>query len=72
MSDIFLPLGQNPQGFRLNINEPRINDLYRRYKAWKGLTGHFPITDEQRFEFERYVIEKLEKENNPPVNSKKF
>ena len=50
-------LYNNPYGFRLNINHPLINDLYRRYKRWKGLTGHFPITDEQRREFENYIFQ---------------
>lgn len=47
----------NPYGFRLNINHPQINDLYRRYKRWKGLIGHFPITDAQRREFEQYIFD---------------
>ena len=52
----------NPYGYRLNINHPRINALYRRYKAWKGLTGHLPITDNQRREFESYVVAMLQNE----------
>lgn len=59
MSGIFLPLGRNPYGFILNINEPRINKLYRRYKKWKGLAANFPITNNQRHEFESYVLETL-------------
>lgn len=54
MSDIYIH--NNPYGFRLNINHPQINELYRRYKRWKGLTGHFPITNAQRREFEQYIF----------------
>ena len=53
-ADIYLI--NNPYGFRLNINHPQINELYRRYKRWKGLTGHYPITDVQRREFEQYIF----------------
>jgi len=65
MNDIYLY--NNPYGFRLNINNPRINDLYRRYKIWKGLAANLPITDNQRREFENYVIAMLKK-ITPPSN----
>lgn len=52
---------QNKYGFKLNINNARINELYRRYKAWKGLPVNLPIDDEQRREFEKYVLQTLEK-----------
>ena len=43
----------NPYGYRYNINHPRINQLYRRYKMWKGLCR--PLTDAERHDFERYL-----------------
>ena len=62
---VFLPIGCNPYGFKLNINHPRINELYRRYKRWKGLAENYPITDKQRKEFESYVLNSGE-EITPP------
>lgn len=47
----------NPQGFMLNISHPKIAEYYRRFKAWKGLPQQFPITNEQRREFERYMFD---------------
>lgn len=52
---------QNKYGFVLNINNSRINELYRRYKAWKGLPQNLPIDNEQRLEFEKYVLQTLKK-----------
>jgi len=49
-------LSNNPYGFRLNINHSRINELYRRYKVWKGLPSTMPLSDEQRHEFEKYIL----------------
>ena len=51
----------NPYGFQININHPKINVLYRRYKEWKGLSRNEPISNKQRFEFETYIIELLKK-----------
>lgn len=53
-------LVDNPYGFRININHPLINPLYRRYKEWKGLSTKFPISNEQRLEFENYIIHSKE------------
>ena len=46
----------NPYGFKLNINNKKINELYRRYKVWKGLPLNFPISDDERREFESYIL----------------
>lgn len=50
----------NPYGYRLNINHPKIHELYLRYKAWKGIPRQFPLSDAERLEFESIVISKLE------------
>ncbi len=42
--------------FKLNVNSPIIRELYDRYKMWKGLPPHIPLTDVQRHEFEEYVL----------------
>lgn len=59
--------GNNSYGYRLNVNHPQINALYRRYKKWKGLPECYPLTDEQRREFEDYIFRGC-KINIPPVN----
>lgn len=51
----------NPYGFKLNINHPKIKAYYQRYKAWKGYGFNTPLTNEERFEFERYMLDKLQK-----------
>lgn len=51
----------NPYGYRLNVNHPQINELYKRYLVWKGLNYGFPISDAERFEFETLVISEIER-----------
>lgn len=51
-------LDNNPQGFKFNVNHPKINALYRRYKEWKGLPQSMPISNADRFEFEKYLLKK--------------
>lgn len=36
-------LHANPYGYRVNINHPSINPLYRRYKAWRGNSRYVPV-----------------------------
>lgn len=45
----------NPYGFKLNVNHPRINALWKRFKKYKGIDGR-PPTDDERREFERTVL----------------
>lgn len=48
----------NPYGYKLNINHPLIRPHYERYKV----KCETPIlSDEQRLEFERLMIEWIEK-----------
>ena len=54
-------LHANPYGYRVNINHPSINPLYRRYKAWRGITDTCPLSDGERKEFEAYLLPKFQK-----------
>ena len=47
----------------LSLKDPKILALYNRFKVWKGITLGYPCSDEEREEFERYVLgdEKYEK-----------
>ena len=62
MNSIYLK--NNRYGYRLNLNHPKINELYRRYKEWKGLPVTMPLTDAERRDFEEYVLS--EKNITPP------
>lgn len=48
-------------GFRVNIRNPYVHALYERYCKKKGISRHFPMDDDKRFEFEIAVIPHLEK-----------
>lgn len=48
-------------GFRVNIRNPYAHTLYERYRKKKGIPRHYPMSDEERFEFELFVIPVLEK-----------
>lgn len=62
--DVSIYCKENPYGFRFNINHPKINELYRRYKEWKGYAVQLPLTDAQRRDFESYLSEKI----SPPLS----
>lgn len=65
MKEESIYLNNNPYGYKLNVNHPKINALLRRYKKWKGIADNLPMSDEQRFEFESYILKKL-KNISPP------
>ena len=56
----------NPYGYKYNINHPKVNELYRRYKVWKGYAVNYPLTDEQRKGFESYLDGLMEKKGDIP------
>lgn len=47
--------GKYTFGYKYNVNHPLINDLYRRYKKWKGISQTSPMSSAQRKEFENYL-----------------
>lgn len=49
-------VNNNPYGYRLNVNNPIINEYYRRFLKWKSIPLIFPIPREKRLEFERYIL----------------
>lgn len=53
-NDISIYCPHNEYGYRYNINHPKINELYHRYMKWKGIVGR-PMTDKERYDFERYI-----------------
>ena len=55
----------NNYGYRYNVNHPQIRQRYSRYKRSIGVPEHFPISDQQRFEFEQYMDKLYEKGKLP-------
>lgn len=53
--------GVNPYGYRVNIQNPYINSLYKRYQKVKRIPVWCPLSHEERMEFELEVIPHLEK-----------
>lgn len=50
-------LYENKYGYRLNINHPIVNPLYRKYKKEVLKTREsFPISDKDRLKFEDKAI----------------
>lgn len=45
----------NPYGYQFNVNHPVINEIYKRYKAQKGLPSDKPMSDVERRRFDWYV-----------------
>ena len=52
----------NKYGYKLNLNNPKIKELYYRYKKFIGIAREIPLSDEQRREFENYILN----EKRPP------
>ncbi|MBE6858316.1 MAG: hypothetical protein E7498_02630 [Ruminococcus sp.] len=48
----------NPYGFRINVNHPRIRPLYQRYKEH---IGERILSDNQRRHFELLIFELMER-----------
>lgn len=51
----------NKYGYRLNLLNTQIRQLYDRYKSSQGLPYFMSISDEQRKEFENSVIREYSK-----------
>lgn len=48
-------------GYRVNINHPKINPYYRRYKEWREIAFTAALSDQERAEFEAYMLPIIEK-----------
>lgn len=59
----------NEYGFRLNINNPEVQELIRRYTAWKGVPEWYvQYHAEYRREFETMVINSRLKNYRKTIN----
>lgn len=39
-----------------DLNDPKIRELYDRFRRWKGIPYNEPCSDREREEFERYIL----------------
>ena len=49
------------QQLQSELNEPEINELFQRYKKWKGIPVWCPLSDGERHEFEFMVLRAMQK-----------
>ena len=54
MSNSFIP--DDCYGYKVDISNPKIKPLYERYKKWKGIPSWCPLSDDERLEFESYIL----------------
>lgn len=47
---------KNKYGYKVNINRPEIKNLYKRFKQWRGIPFWCPLSDNERIEFESYIL----------------
>lgn len=52
---------QNPYGYKININHPRIRPLYDRYKEKHNI---MILSDAERFDFESKIFEMMERKKD--------
>ena len=43
-------------GYKVDISSGEIRKLYSRYKRWKGIPEWCPLSDQERLEFEKYIL----------------
>lgn len=43
-------------GYKINLRDKKMRELYERFKKWKGIPKWCPLSDNERFEFENYII----------------
>lgn len=48
--------------YKTDLNDPKIRELYDRFKKWKNIPPSEPCSDEEREEFERYVLKRGKQE----------
>lgn len=48
-------------GYKVDISKPKYRTLYERYKKWKKIPKWCPLSDAERLEFEKYVMNGGEK-----------
>lgn len=46
----------NPYGYLINVNHPKILPLYNRFLKWKKIPQGDPPSDEERREFDGYIL----------------
>ena len=51
----------NEYGYQVDISDPKIKELYFRYKKWKKIPSWCPLSDDERFEFESYILKHSKK-----------
>lgn len=51
----------NKYGYKVNISHPKIKPLYQRFKKWKNIPNWCPLSDDERLEFESYILKKHER-----------
>lgn len=66
IDEIILP--KNKYGYQINITHPKIKPLYERYKKWKNISNWCPLSDEERLEFESYILKKTEGKDETKTN----
>lgn len=54
----------NKYGYQVDITKPKYRELYERYKKWKGLPRWCPLSDGERLEFEKFVLNRKERKSN--------
>ena len=61
---------KNKYGYKINVNHPVIRVLYDRYKKWKGIK--MIPSDKERFEFEHYIEQLIQKDGNKSKKEKRY
>lgn len=48
--------------YKADLNDPKTRKLYERFKKWKNIPPSEPCSDEEREEFERYILKRGKQE----------
>ncbi|MEG0979080.1 MAG: hypothetical protein RSE39_03475, partial [Oscillospiraceae bacterium] len=57
-SEFLIPGRFNGQ-YQVDINNPEVRKLEAKYRKARGLHVYFPLSNNERFEFEAYIMPRL-------------
>ncbi len=46
----------NPYEYKISLRNEKMRELYDRFKRWKGIPIWCPLSDNERLEFENYIL----------------
>lgn len=63
--DYSIRIPENKYGYQIDLRHPLIEPYYERFIKYKNLSPRWPISDQDRQEFEKFMFQERDKGNLP-------